>query len=364
MARLQAEMLERIAAEPPWSERMALPRVRADFVAVTSAVVARFVRLIGTPDATFDERDRARFRELGAGEAREGRGLEELLAAYRIGTRVLYTEFAQALAGLDPSPEAQVALGEAVFALVDTLQGESAEGYAREVSTHSGERERRLRRLVDALLAGEEDAVPGAAAQVGWTAPAAVAVALAPADRLAEARTAVGADGLVVERDAVAVAVVVGGPGLDGRLRRLAEAVGGGPVRVGPTVPVLDTRRSLAAASLLPEDGTGLIRATDRLPELLLRGVPEVAETLAGQALAPLASLREGQRERLAATLASWLRHWGQRNLIAADLAIHPQTVGYRVNQLRDLFGEELDHPDRRLELQLALLARADRGHR
>ncbi|NCD20800.1 MAG: PucR family transcriptional regulator, partial [Actinobacteria bacterium] len=43
---------------------------------------------------------------------------------------------------------------------------------------------------------------------------------------------------------------------------------------------------------------------------------------------------------------------------IAAELNVHRQTVGYRVNQLRELFGEDLEDPEVRFELELALRAR------
>jgi DNA-binding PucR family transcriptional regulator len=36
---------------------------------------------------------------------------------------------------------------------------------------------------------------------------------------------------------------------------------------------------------------------------------------------------------------------------------VHPQTVRYRMRQLRDLFGERLEDPDSRFELALALRA-------
>lgn len=359
---MQAEMLRRISARSPWRERMSLPRVRADLEAVTASVLTQVVRLIGTPATTFDDRDRARFRDLGAGEAREGRGLEELLAAYRIGARVLYTALAGELAALDPSPQAQQALGEVMFAVTDALQGESAEGYAQEITTHAGERERRLRRLADALFGGEEEAVRTVAAQVGWTVPGRVAVVLLPIEALPDARLVIGSLGVVVERDSTAVAVLPATLLLDPTLERLAEPPGGGrrAVRVGPGVPLLEAHRSLVLAALLPEDADGVVRAAEQLPELLVRAAPEVEATLAERALAPLAQLPANRRERLAATLASWLRHWGQRNLIAAELGVHPQTVGYRVNQLRELFGDGLDDPQRRLELQLALLGPSD----
>jgi DNA-binding PucR family transcriptional regulator len=40
---------------------------------------------------------------------------------------------------------------------------------------------------------------------------------------------------------------------------------------------------------------------------------------------------------------------------VAERLHVHPQTVRYRVAQLRELFGERLDDPDARFELALAL---------
>jgi len=78
--------------------------------------------------------------------------------------------------------------------------------------------------------------------------------------------------------------------------------------------------------------------------------------------LAPLDALKQPQRDRLATTLSSWLQHWGQRSTIAAELGIHPQTVAYRVNQLREVFGDDLDDPRWRLSAELALLSRSGRG--
>ncbi len=63
-------------------------------------------------------------------------------------------------------------------------------------------------------------------------------------------------------------------------------------------------------------------------------------------------------REKLEETLLAWLRHWGQRAPVAAELGIHPQTVGYRVAQLRELFGDSLEEPQVRFELELVLRAR------
>ncbi|MDX6703089.1 MAG: hypothetical protein QOF26_3315, partial [Baekduia sp.] len=51
----------------------------------------------------------------------------------------------------------------------------------------------------------------------------------------------------------------------------------------------------------------------------------------------------------------AWLDEPGQVSRVAERLGVHPQTVRYRMAQLRDLFGERLDDPEARFELALAL---------
>ena len=76
---------------------------------------------------------------------------------------------------------------------------------------------------------------------------------------------------------------------------------------------------------------------------------------LRARVLAPLEGLRPGTAEKLADTLRAWLLHQGRRDDIAAALFVHPQTVRYRMGQLRDLYGDNLDDPDTVLALTLAL---------
>jgi DNA-binding PucR family transcriptional regulator len=92
-----------------------------------------------------------------------------------------------------------------------------------------------------------------------------------------------------------------------------------------------------------------------QLVELVLGADREAAADLRRQALAPLDQLRPNTAERLAETLRSWLLHQGQRDAVAADLFVHAQTVRYRMNQLRELYGERLNDPRAVLELVVAL---------
>src|SRR6201996_4125425 len=79
------------------------------------------------------------YRALGQGEMRAGRSLESLLSAYRIGARVAWRRSAAlgVEAGLDP--DTLYLLAESIFAYIDVLSSESAEGHAQEQSAGAGE---------------------------------------------------------------------------------------------------------------------------------------------------------------------------------------------------------------------------------
>jgi DNA-binding PucR family transcriptional regulator len=87
----------------------------------------------------------------------------------------------------------------------------------------------------------------------------------------------------------------------------------------------------------------------------VLAADPRLAGDLAPTRLAPLAGLPHSTRERLGETLRAWLDRPGQVRAVAAELDVHPQTVRYRLRQLRELFGDRLDDADARFELALAL---------
>ncbi len=58
-------------------------------------------------------------------------------------------------------------------------------------------------------------------------------------------------------------------------------------------------------------------------------------------------------------TALAHLRHDGNAVAMAAAMHVHPQTARYRIARLRELLGDQLDDPDARFELQLALRAEA-----
>ena len=99
--------------------------------------LGRFVDLIEDPTGD-DGRGRAAYVNLGRGEMRAGRSLDALLSAYRLGSRLAWRRFVEAGPDGGLKPEAIYALGEAIFAYIDELSAESAEGYAEEQSASRG----------------------------------------------------------------------------------------------------------------------------------------------------------------------------------------------------------------------------------
>ncbi len=271
--------------------------------------------------------------------------------------------------GLQAGLEADtlILLAESLFAYIDMLSAESAEGHSLEQSAIVGELERRRRRLVGLLVrdpVADASEVQAAAADAGWKLPRELAV-LAVAGE--------GSDRVVprLMADAISdgfgelVCAVIPDPDGPGRRVALEHAVAetGAAAALGTTVAWADASISFArarAALALADDGApGLVFARDRAGELLLRADPGLAAELAADRLAPLAGLSAGSRTRLTETLRVWLAEQGRLGPVAQRLGVHPQTARYRLSRLRELFGSSLDDPDDRFWIELALRTRA-----
>ena len=346
----------------------------------------RFFDLVSNPEA--DVRSaRAAYVNLGRGEYHAGRSLDALLAAYRVGARMAWRRFVEAGREAGLPPEVLYDLGEAIFAYIDEISAESADGYAQEQSAAAGETQRRRRRLVRVLgddPPASEEAIRTAAAAAAWALPRAVAALVTrPAgtgeEPDGEAGSADPPDGGATEEalDAAAatlarrigsgaIGAAAGGlacvfvpdPDAPGRRRQLEAALDGGAAALGPTVSWAQAGASLrraASALRLELHGSSLLVADEHLARLLLTADPALGAELAATRLAPLHGLAAAQRERLTDTLAAWLDRPGQVQAVAATLGVHPQTVRYRLARLRELFGERLDDPEARFELGLAL---------
>src|SRR6476660_8688036 len=139
---------------------------------------------------------------LGRGEARSGRSMDALLAAYRVGARVAWRELAQtaADAGLPATTMAQFA--ELVFAYIDELSAASVAGHTDELTLSGRVRDRYRERLAQHLLAGAgTDRLTAAAERAGWDPPGSLTAVLLPAAQVRGALASLPAGTLQVGED-------------------------------------------------------------------------------------------------------------------------------------------------------------------
>ena len=303
---------------------------------------------------------------LGRGEARSGRTMEALLSAYRVGARVSWREWS-AIAVRGDVPAGTIArFAELVFAYIDELSAASVAGHADELARSGRVREQHLQRLGAALVAGaSEEELLRRAEEAEWPLPRTLTAVLLPSARVRAVVPLLHPRTLLVSGD-----VVAGGepqhdvllvPDADRTRAALLRDLRGRAAVVGPARPWLlaaaSYRRALRALQTVPPAGTDAVDTEEHLVELVLTADTEALADLRTAALAPLAELRAGTADRLAETLRSWLLHQGRRDDVAAALHVHPQTVRYRMQQVRELYGERLADPDvvRQLVVALAL---------
>jgi PucR C-terminal helix-turn-helix domain len=365
------EVIDTIAREVPSYSR---PLEGAFGAAVRRGVevaLSRFLDLPGSTQPALQPAERTVYLALGRGELRQGRTLEVLLAAYRVGARVAFRRFAGLARELGLDPEALVTLAEATFAYIDELSAASVEGLAIEQSHRAGERDRLRAKLLELLVSGSGDdtALAELAAAAEWPLPDVVVPIVVAPEHAYGLALRVGA-GALVALSAESVVALVPAPATEPELQTLRRQLRGRGCVISLPGSCRDIGASVRLGALalrvLHPLETDAGRASqpvvvaERLVDLVLRRDPTLAAALAQRELAPLATLREGARQRLTETLLAWLSYRGERNRVAAVLHIHPQTVAYRLTTLRELFGEALADPDRRFALELALRATSD----
>lgn len=357
------ELLETIAREVPEYARPLEGSFGRGVRTGVGEALSQFVALIRDPEAGRGL-GREVYVELGRGELRQGRTLDSLQAAYRVGARVAWRRFARAGRQADLDSETLSLLAEAIFAYIDELSADSVEGYAEAQAETEDQRRRRQRELV-ALLLRESPADPAdlrvAAAAANWNLPRrAAALACAAAD-LAHIAHRVPVDSVVDEIDETGF-VLLADPDGPGRAAEIERATATVPVALGPAGEPAALRESwgLAKACLLAAQvgalpSLGLVRAEDHLAELLLFEGDALVKRIADRRLAPFEALTDKARERMRETALAYIRCRGNSVAMAAWLHLHPQTIRYRIVRLRELLGDQLDDPDARFELEIAL---------
>lgn len=339
-----------------------------------------FVDLVADPSAPRDGRD-AMCRLLGGYEAREGRTLDILQAAYRIGCQIAWRRMTKVVLRAKLSAAVMGALADAMFSYADELASLSAEGYRDEQRRSGQARQQHRARLLRLLLeqpAISREVMEEVAEHADWPLPPTVTLAaLRPvatpggtggSSLLREQPGGAEYDAARVDGDILAdlacprPLVLIPGPVAETRESALAAALEGYRVAIGLTVPLnlaADSLRWAEQALTLAESGAiepaPVIRCEDHLVEMWLLSDPKLARQIARRQMSVLEQIPPHERAWLIDTFEPWLERRGTAAEIAAMLGVHVQTVRYRIRQLKEIFGDRIDDPDQRLAFELTL---------
>ena len=312
-----------------------------------------------------DETVRRVFEEIGRRQLHEGNDLTRLLTAFQLGARVAWRHVAATALRLEFAPDHLASLADSVFVFVNHLSFAAADGYLQEQIDDAMARERRREELANLLLSGRAstEAIRTAASQAGWRIPDTAAVIIYGGDHQHAGTVVARLEpwALPIRRNGVVVGAVVPEPSGPGRRLQLSRELAGMGAVVGNAVTLAQLPRSLEIARIAVRlRNTGVLTddpvfTDEHLDALIVWRDEALVAALRHEMLAPLDGETAAARERLSETLASWLRHFGDRQAISRELNIHPQTVRYRMARLRTLYGDRLDDPDSRARLFLAL---------
>lgn len=333
-----------------------------------SHLLAAFTERIAGPPSPDQPGNDARdeiCRRLGEHEALEGRGLAGLQAAYRAGAQRAWGQVIE-LGSRNRLPAAVTSgLADAVLRYADELTALSTQGYrsAQRGVTQSPQAWRQ--RLLSQILEqppGSGDAITELARRAGWPLPPLVTpVAIEPPAPAAVPLPGAAALGSL---DGQRPHLLVPGYWDEARHAALEVALRGRRAAIGVTVPLAEAadsirwaRQALALRRAGVIAAGRLLRCEDHLLPICLTESGLLAH-LARRQLAGLDGLSRLRRHRLTDTLGAWLGEAGKATDVAERLGVHPQTVRYRIRVLRQVLGGQLDDPDARFALELALRAR------
>jgi hypothetical protein len=352
------EIIAAVRAEVPDFARPMTGRFGMRITEGVTVALNQFLDLLGRDEPLTDVRI---YRSLGQLEHGEGRTLAALQATYQVSSRILWRRLAASDTARTLPAEVIFRLAEALFTYIEAVSAASVEGWAAEETGRVGSVQTRRHALVEVLARrppASAAEIEAAAVEAGWHVPAKVA-ALVVEDPVAVAGRLPGAIGADIGPCGIVVLAAPDQAGMD----RITVGLRGRSAVLGPAVEPTDAHRSVARARAVwalhrtdvVEPGAQIVRAEEHYLALLVHADPELADDLRERALGALRDLPAGGSARAEETLRAWLDAHGDVTATAGLLHVHPQTVRYRLAGLRDLLGEAMDDPVRRLELALAL---------
>lgn len=322
-----------------------------------------FVDLVADPDASYGDLIEV-CRNLGRSEARQGRSLDALQAAYRVGIRVSWHRIMDLGRRAKLSSAVISLLADAVLQFMDELASQSQRGYLEEQACSAEKLWEWRHRLLVLILERpppSRRAVEALAARAGWVVPREVTMVAVQAGAGLAAEDVDG--DLLAELEGPHPHLLVPGTLTRRRQSELAAVLAGCRAAAGLTVPLAAAADSLRwARELLALGQAGIVDdslpcSEDHMLTLWLLADVGLADQLARRELGALAGLSPLRRRQLMQTLTALLETRGTASQVAGQLGVHPQTVRYRIKQLEQLLGEKFTDPDARFAMEVALRA-------
>jgi hypothetical protein len=368
MASLAAEIVDEIRAKiPNYARPLDGPYGKSIRAGVQHALTL-FIEQIADPDASA-QKCYGVHQKLGQNEMREGRSLDDLQAAYRIGARVAWRRVMRIGKRTGLSSAVMSQLADAVFAYMDKLASVALDGYLEAKATSAGALETWRRRLLGMILQNPPappQAIAELAQLISWAVPETVSpIAVHPLPGTGHNQRKPTLEGdVLADLDGIEPRLLVPGEVTDGRLAAIRAALPQCRLAVGPCVRLdaaANALRWARKALTLGQQGVlpdrQVIRCEQYLSTVLVHSDDRLLATLRERMLAPLRELTVKQRDRMLETLRAWLDVQGSVPDMAALLDVHPQTVRYRMKQLEQSLGQLLHDPQQRFELELVLRA-------
>lgn len=348
-----------------------------DFLAEAATAIIRGKRL--------SARRVERYQQQGATAARDGVDLSALVDLYLSAAWRLWREIPTLTAsasGVRPAPLLDA--GEGMLRTTDDVVAAVAAGYQHANAALLSQSAATRREFVDDLLAnhGEIGELTERALAFGLRLSARhrVAIIHLEAERINETSVLLGYAAeacrglpgspsfLTTSKDGNLILVLEGADDAsrDGiarvaqSLRRTAPGLelGVGRSRAGESGPMRSFREAsdcLRLAERFPVAETGAY-ADDLLVYLSLARDPALLEELVSSVLTPLEALRGGPQDGVT-TLQAYVDHRGSATATAQALHLSVRGLTYRIERIQALLSQDLDTPQERLTVEIALLA-------
>lgn len=304
--------------------------------------------------------------QLGQYEAQVGRSVDALNASFRLGARIAWRHWSAAARAHGMSIDDMSRFAELNFYYIDTLADAAVSGHADELDSVGRQRQRAREQLAENLLTGATlDEILLSSRLAEWKLPTTMLAIALPRAETRNAMPLLDPHTLLVSGSSVPrsqrsdMAVLLVPVSAAASRAALLARLSGVSAAVGGETPWLEVRYSAALAVRAWEYRAHKVWPVDTesiLAELIVHADLHTRDRHRAAVLAPFDHLRAETRACHEETLRAWLLHQGRREDVARYLVLHPQTVRYRMDRIREILGDRMTDPDRVLDLIISLV--------